>query len=135
MFGECHIPCMLKASCRFRKKISALEPLQKTKYFVSTQVYILFQWQSKVVNPIDPTLSSFLYISVWLLYINVLVLILIPGDLHQCFENIHDRGVEIRKCCACPRASYLKNVTCLDKILFVLFLFKHSIFANTIAGS
>jgi hypothetical protein len=31
------------------------------------------------------------------------------------------RGVEIRKCCACPRASYLKKVTCPDKILLVLF--------------
>jgi hypothetical protein len=29
--------------------------------------------------------------------------------------------MEIRKCCACPRASYLKKVTCSDKILLVLF--------------
>ena len=33
------------------------------------------------------------------------------------------RGVEIRKCCACPWASHLKKVTCPDKILLVLFLF------------
>ena len=38
------------------------------------------------------------------------------------------RGVEIRKCCACPRASYLKKITCPV-------LFKHLILANTVAGS
>ena len=31
------------------------------------------------------------------------------------------RGVEILKYSSCPRASYLKKVTCLDKILLVLF--------------
>jgi hypothetical protein len=31
------------------------------------------------------------------------------------------------------RARYLKKVTCLDKILLVLFLFKHSTLVNTVA--
>ena len=44
------------------------------------------------------------------------------------------RGVEILKCATCPRASYLKKVTCPDKILLVLFfVFKHLILANTVA--
>ena len=30
------------------------------------------------------------------------------------------KDVEIRKCCACPWASYLKKDTCLDKILLFL---------------
>ena len=33
----------------------------------------------------------------------------------------HHRGVEILKCSTCPRASYLKKVTCPDKLLLVLF--------------
>ena len=44
------------------------------------------------------------------------------------------RGVEIRKC-AFSQESYLKKVTCPYKILLVLFLFKHSILAKTVAGS
>jgi len=43
-------------------------------------------------------------------------------------------GVDILKCSTCSRASYLKKVTCPDKILLVLFFFcKHLILANTVA--
>ena len=44
-------------------------------------------------------------------------------------------GVEILKCSTCPRASYLKKVTCRDKILLdklSCFLYKHLILANTV---
>jgi hypothetical protein len=42
------------------------------------------------------------------------------------------RDVEILKCATCPQASYLKKVTCPDKILLILFfVFKHLILANT----
>jgi hypothetical protein len=44
-------------------------------------------------------------------------------------------GVEILKCSTCPRASYLKKVTCPDKILLdklSCFLYKHLILANTV---
>jgi hypothetical protein len=40
---------------------------------------------------------------------------------------LYCRGVEILKCSTCPRASYLKNVTCSDKILLVLFFVIHKI--------
>ena len=44
-------------------------------------------------------------------------------------------GVEILKCSTCLRASYLKKVTCPDKILLdklSCFLYKHLILANTV---
>ena len=51
--------------------------------------------------------------------------------LHNWISN--SRGVEILKCSTCPRASHLKKVTCPDKILLVLFLYKHLILINTVA--
>jgi hypothetical protein len=50
----------------------------------------------------------------------------------QIITSERQRCVEIRKC---PQTSYLKKDTCPYKILLVLFLFKHSILANTVACS
>jgi hypothetical protein len=48
--------------------------LQKTKLFVLTQLSIPFQWQSKVVDPVGLSVSSFLYI--FFIYNSELVLVL-----------------------------------------------------------
>ena len=50
------------------------QALQKTKLFVLTQLSIPFQWQSKVVDPVGLSVSSFLYI--FFIYNSELVLVL-----------------------------------------------------------
>ena len=47
--------------------------------------------------------------------------VLDQGPLKAGQLGIQTRGVEILKYSTCPRASYLKKVTCPDKILLVLF--------------
>jgi len=59
MLGEYHVPFTLMSSfVNFGKRVGTLKPL-KTKCFVSTELSIVFQSQSKVV---DPSISSFPYI-------------------------------------------------------------------------
>ena len=41
--------------------VTALQPVQKTTFLVSTQLSMLFGWRSKVVDSVDPSLPSFLY--------------------------------------------------------------------------
>ena len=50
------------------------QALQKTKLVVLTQLTIPFQWQSKVVDPVGLSVSSFLYI--FFIYNSELVLVL-----------------------------------------------------------
>jgi hypothetical protein len=55
-------PCTLKyIFCRFRKRVGALQLLQKTKISSSTPIFILFKWQSNAVDSVDQFLT-FLYI-------------------------------------------------------------------------
>ena len=53
--------------------------------------------------------------------------------LKYAFVQHQDRGVEILKYYTCPRASYLKKVTCPDKFYLSCFLHKHLILTNTVA--
>ena len=48
--------------CRFRNRVCALQLLQNTKLFLPTQIFICFQWQSKVVAPVGTPSSYSLYI-------------------------------------------------------------------------
>jgi hypothetical protein len=47
-----------------------------TKYFVPIQLSILLQWQSKVIDLVDPYLPSFLYSLYIYIYIIELFLVL-----------------------------------------------------------
>ena len=49
-------------SCIFRNIVGVLQLLQKTKCFDPTQLSILFQWHSKLVDPVHPPLPFSLYI-------------------------------------------------------------------------
>jgi len=62
VFGEYHAPCTLRTSfVDLKKKSRRIIAARKTKFFVSIQISMLFQWQSKVVEPVDSSLTSFLY--------------------------------------------------------------------------
>jgi len=46
---------------KFReKKKDAMQPQQQTKFFVPTQSSILFHWQSKVIDHVNPSIPLFL---------------------------------------------------------------------------
>ena len=72
LFGECHTPCMLKTSfVDFEKRVDTLYHYKILNFSLSTQPSTLFQWQSKVVDPVEPFLPSFLS-SLYILLLNLL---------------------------------------------------------------
>jgi hypothetical protein len=44
------------------KKKRRIVDATKTKFFFPIQLSIFFKWQSKVIDSVDPSLPSFLYI-------------------------------------------------------------------------
>jgi hypothetical protein len=57
MFGDCHAPCALKTSFVDFERVGALY-CYKSLNFSSL---LPIRWQSKVIDPIGPSLHSFLY--------------------------------------------------------------------------
>ena len=54
---ECHVPCKLKTTSVYFDREYALWPLQMAKLFAHSQLYVLFQWLSKVIGPAATFLS------------------------------------------------------------------------------
>jgi len=53
--------------CRFRKRAGALQPLRKTKVVTPVQTLHTFSVAvKKSIDPVDPTLPSFLYIYMYI---------------------------------------------------------------------
>ena len=70
--------CAKDLFCIYLKKSWCIIAIKKK--IVPTQPSILFQWQSKAVDPVDPFLPSFLY-SFYYLYVIELVLILSIAEI------------------------------------------------------
>ena len=65
VFGKCHTPCALnfeneQTHCSRYKRLTVSSP---------PKISIFFQWQSKVVDPVDPSVHSFLYTFVYIFFI------------------------------------------------------------------
>ena len=57
MFGDCHAPCALKTSFVDFERVGALYCYKNLNF----SSLLSIRWQSKVIDPVGPSLHSFLY--------------------------------------------------------------------------
>ena len=57
MFGDCHPPCALKTSFVDFERVGALYCYKSINF----SSLLSIRWQSKVIDPVGPSLHSFLY--------------------------------------------------------------------------